>query len=183
MKKEIEIWKEINGYKGLYEISNLGRVKSLSCNTTKKEKVLKNRTGKDYYDVALYKNKQPKPKLVHRLMAIEFLPNPENKPCINHIDGNKRNNTLDNLEWCTHSENMIHSFRTGLQKPQWAGKLGKENKMYKIVEQYTNEGIFIRSFFGGAEASRITGIAQPYISMACRGKRNSDKNFKWKFAS
>jgi len=117
----MENWKQINGFIGKYEISNLGRVKSLARVTPhghhKKERILKNtllNTG--YYQVNLYSNKGPVKKALHRLIATAFLPNPDNKPYINHIDGNPRNNSLNNLEWCNASENQIHAMATGLNK-------------------------------------------------------------------
>lgn len=119
-----EIWKEIEGYDGVYEISSFGNVKT---NTRKVNKGWGLRTiygipikptmrGK-YKAVNLWKNGKSKPSNVHRLVAINFIKNDENKPCVNHIDGNKFNNNVSNLEWCTYSENNKHSFLTGLNVP------------------------------------------------------------------
>ena len=105
----IEIWKNIQGYEGLYQISNLGRVKSLHYN---KEKILKpNKYGAGYYGVALSKNNKHKRYSIHRLVAIAFIPNPNNLPQVNHKDEDKTNNRVDNLEWCTNEYNMNYGTR------------------------------------------------------------------------
>ena len=110
-----EIWKDIKKYKGLYQVSNLGRIKSLyKWDVSKKQyvkgnKILKLNTRNNYYIVQLTKNKERKSKQVHRLVAEAFILNLENKPFINHIDFNTKNNRVDNLEWCTQKENVNHS--------------------------------------------------------------------------
>ena len=113
-----EIWKDIIGYEGLYQVSNFGRVKSLSrtvnayprghkANRVIRDRILKSNHIKNRYDiVALRKNNKTKTFAVHNLVANHFLPNPNNLPEINHIDENKQNNRVDNLEWCTHKHNM-----------------------------------------------------------------------------
>lgn len=113
-----EIWKDIKGYEGLYQVSNLGRVKSLDKiivtidrkNRCQKEKILKLQISKYGYNViTLWNNNISKQFKVHRLVAIAFIPNPNNLPQINHIDEDKLNNKIDNLEWCTALENNHHS--------------------------------------------------------------------------
>lgn len=96
-----EIWKDIKGYEGLYQVSNLGRVKSLGNLQNKKEKLLKTNICNGYYAVYLYKNSKKKICLCHRLVAEAFIPNPKNLPFVNHKDDNKLNNRMDNLEWRT----------------------------------------------------------------------------------
>jgi hypothetical protein len=123
-----EIFKDIKGYEGLYQISNLVCVKSLErfadvSNGGKrlvKQRILKTcmmGTNCGYVGVVLCKESKYKSFRIHRLIAIAFIPNPDNKPCVNHLDGNKLNNNIDNLEWCTHSENNKHALKTGLRKP------------------------------------------------------------------
>lgn len=99
----MEIWKDIKGYEGLYQISNLGNVKSLRKNVILKCSKC-SREG-NYYKAGLYKNGKTKTILVHKLVANAFIPNPNNLPCINHKDENKLNNKADNLEWCTYKQN------------------------------------------------------------------------------
>ena len=109
-----EEWKDVKGFEGLYQISNYGRIKSLRFNKVRLMKPF----IKSYYMVELCVNSVRKTFMVHRLVAEAFIPNPENKPQVNHIDGNKLNPRVDNLEWCTPSENLKHAYRTGLAKPR-----------------------------------------------------------------
>ena len=124
-----EIWKDIEGYEGLYQISNLGRVKSFprKGTQTKKEKILKEKRDKKGYCFVSLNNVGAKPYKIHRLVAQAFIPNLENKPQINHIDGDKTNNRIDNLEWCNNSENQIHAYKKGLN----ASVLEKKVKQYR----------------------------------------------------
>ena len=124
-----EIWKDVNGYYGLYQISNFGRVRSLPrldnvvySNGTiwsRKRKGLilrQQNSNKGYKLVSLYKEGVGCSHFVHRLVAIEFLPNPYDLPQVNHKDGDKNNNAVSNLEWCTCDENIEHAFKIGLRK-------------------------------------------------------------------
>lgn len=136
-----EIWKDVVGYEGLYQVSNLGRVRSLTKwiqSKGLKSSHLKSgviltpqKTNLGYLRVGLYLNKKYKPHLIHRLMAIVFITNHLNKPQVNHINGIKSDNRLENLEWCTASENRIHSHVMGLQKP----KCGEENHYAKLTNK------------------------------------------------
>lgn len=128
-----EVWKDVVGYEGIYEVSNKGRVRTHKDKVTYTKKhgirrwqqrYLKDKTpnGRDVR-VALWKNGQVKDFLVHRLVAFAFIPTIEGKNCINHIDGNPKNNNVSNLEWCTYKENTNHAFETGLHTSNMAVKL------------------------------------------------------------
>ena len=112
MKEE---WKPIKGYEGLYEVSNMGRVKSLRYGKARILRTPDNLRG--YKSVILSKQATRKIKRVHRLVAEAFIPNPMNLPVVNHLDGDKYNNCATNLEWCTYQENSIHAIKTGLTRP------------------------------------------------------------------
>lgn len=123
-----EIWKPINGFVGVYEVSNLGRVKSFK----KGEGLilsLRKHHNHNYVSVSvlLYGNNRTNHKLVSRLVAQAFISNPENRPCVNHIDNNPSNNKVNNLEWCTHLENTQHANRQGRLKVPRIGCRGKNN--------------------------------------------------------
>ena len=110
-----EIWRDVPGWEGVYQISNKGRIKSFKVCPSGKIMSLCNQTG-DYIRFVLQKHgRNKKTVLVHRLVAKVFIPNPLNLPVVNHKDGNKQNNSVDNLEWCTRSQNTSHAFKTGLR--------------------------------------------------------------------
>lgn len=137
-----ELWKDVVGYEGIYQVSNFGRVKSAKYNS---HKYLKNKTpsGRDVR-VALWKDKKPKDFLVHRLVAEAFLPKVEGKVSINHIDGNPRNNYIDNLEWCNHKENNNHAFDKFLIKT--AQQVILKNKNTGEIHEFrsmSKAGIFL----------------------------------------
>ena len=136
----MEIWKDIAGYEGYYQVSNLGNVKSIERRT---KNSYRSRTGKclvkqrilkfcvdpnGYNRVKLYKDEQKKTLKVHRLVANAFHQNPENKPHVNHINAIRHDNRVENLEWATNSENIRHAFKIGLAKP----KPGSENPSAKL---------------------------------------------------
>ena len=133
----MEEWKSIPGYEGLYEVSNLGRVKSLEISYTRKNGIMDHKpeiilspknNGTGYFMVCLYKNKTHKYYLIHRLVALTFLPNPDNLPCVNHKDEDKTNNKVDNLEWCTQQYNLNYN---GVLKKR--SQRMKENGIYEKI--------------------------------------------------
>lgn len=107
-----EIWKDIPGYEGLYKVSNLGRVKSFIIHNGTNTRILKPRKVKDgYLMVALYNNKKRKNFQIHQLVAQMFIPNINNYTEVNHKDLNKSNNSVTNLEWLNHHENILHYYK------------------------------------------------------------------------
>lgn len=191
-----EIWKDIKGYEDKYQISNLGNIKTIKewagnkysskykkCN--KLIKPIKDSGG--YYCVFLWKNSKGKTHRIHRLVAETFIPNPEKLPCINHKDGNKQNNCINNLEWCTYKYNSNEAIRLGLSNPiegknlkRWNGKFGKEhNKSKKIrqINKETNKTIAI--FDSINDAYRKTGISPSNISTCCRKQINFKNGKSW----
>lgn len=167
MKEE---YRDIAGYEGLYQVSNYGNIKRLGNNKTKKEKILKQKIDGGYLRVGLSKNNKQKYYLVHRLVAQAFIPNPDGKEQVNHINGIKSDNNVSNLEWVTCSENMIHAFRTGLHsidsfQLECAREHSNKTKSKQVICITT--GIFYESV---REAERQTGVASSSISNCCRGK-------------
>lgn len=188
-----EIWKDIDGYEGLYQVSNLGRVKSLERKDKYgrifKEKVKELQIDKDgYFRTSLWKGKNGSLKQVHRLVAIAFIPNLENKPIVNHIDGNKQNNNVENLEWCTNSENDLHAYKLGLRtvNKTGTGKFGKLNGASKpvyMLDKNTEE--IIKKFNSLADAARFLGRNannMSHIAQQVRGKRKTAYGYKWRYA-
>lgn len=177
-----EIWKDIKGYEGLYQVSNLGRVKSFprKGTHTKREHILivgKNHKG--YFQVKLTKKCKAKTISVHRLVAEAFIPNPDNLPQINHKDGNKDNNCVNNLEWCTNEYNMKEAIRLGLRDKIY--KYGKNHFNSVIVNQYDLDGTFIKKWYCIRNIEKTLGFDNRNISACCRGKRPTAYGYKWKY--
>lgn len=182
-----EIWKPVvcQGFNNRYMISSLGRVKSLPKSNRLRPLLLNPYKEKNGYVRSIFRdgNDGKKHQPVHRLVAIAFIPNPENKPQVNHKNGIKWDNRVENLEWCTGSENVAHAYETGLRiSPKAAlGKFGKDNPSSKPIKQYTKDGKFIRIFHGGMEAERITGVSHNDISKTCRKIQPSAGGFIWRY--
>ena len=178
-----EIWKDIKNYEGLYQISSYGRVKSLErkdgIGRNIKERILKPGINtKKYFFISLSKNNNQKTYVIHRLVALHFIPNSLNKPQVNHIDSDKSNNYIDNLEWCTHSENIQHAWKNGLCENvrKTASINGKKycSKKVKCIET----GII---YISVNEASRQTGFNRTNIAACCRGLRKTANKYTWKY--
>jgi hypothetical protein len=178
-----EIWKPIKGFEECYEVSNMGRVKSIARTritkgggiTNVNERILKQQIDKfGYCKVGLCKDGKHYYFKAHRLVAIAFIPNYENKPEINHKDGNKENNCVSNLEWNTSIENKRHAYETGLNG-------GEHIKNRKQVNQYDLHNNFITTFPSISEAERKTGIRQSSIWMCCNFRYKTAGGYIWKY--
>lgn len=166
-----EIYKDIKGYEGKYQVSNLGNVKSLHYNNTNKEKVLKTTLHKDgYLFVSLGHDKT---KSIHRLVAETFIPNPDNMPIVNHKDENKQNNSVDNLEWCSYKYNSNYGTN--------AERIAKSES--KPINQYDLQGNFIKSWNSGTEIKITLGYSNGNICNCCRGKQKTAYGFIWRYAN
>ena len=179
--EEKEIWKPVVGFENLYEVSNMGRVKSLErtvwsglnggCYITIPERILKPRKASGYLQVALYKDGKGKWCLVHRLVASAFIPNPQGLPEVNHISEDKADNNLENLEWVSPKENVNH----GTRNKRMAEKKSKAVVGVHIV---TGEKVFFPSIIA---VERQIGIDQASICKCCKGKQKIAGNYTWHY--
>lgn len=184
-----EIWKDIDGYEGLYEVSNLGKVKSLGNEFSRKEKILKQGKKKNgYLYVILWKEGKYKTCLVHRLVAQAFLENPNNYSCVNHKDENKENNCVENLEWCDAKYNINHGTCIQRRVANMDYKTKVANTDYKAIAeklsrqvyQYDKNHNLIKIWKSVAEAGR-NGYKQSTVSSCCLGKRKSHQGYIWSY--
>ena len=162
---EVETFVKIEGFEN-YEISNLGKVRNIKSGIMLKPWITKD----GYLRHCLYKHNKRKNLLLHRIIATSFIDNHEEKPCVNHIDENKLNNDLSNLEWCTERENVIHGTRT----KRAAEKLSK-----KVIQLDLNDNV-LNEFESMRQAERETGVSVGNISSCCNGKTKSAGGYKWR---
>lgn len=180
----MEIWKDIEGYNNKYQISNYGRVKSLYNNhLEKREVILKPRKSNNgYLYINLYKNSKCKTKRIHRLVAEAFLYNKNKLEQVNHIDGNKLNNNVNNLEWISASDNCKHAYINSLSDP--ISNLpkdlkGKNNPKSKKIVQLDINNNLIKEWETIKEAKETLKIN--HISACCRGERKTAGGYQWKY--
>lgn len=182
-----EIWRHIDGLPNIYMVSNLGNVKSLSeAKLGGLMKPYKNAYG--YLSVNLHiGQKKRQLQRIHRLVARAFLPNPENKPQVNHINGIKTDNSVSNLEWCTSHENMQHAHKTGLKKftenMRKASKVSAQKRRVKVV-QLSMDGDLIKEWNSIKEAAETLSMHKASIIKCCGNKKwyKSTGGYRWQYA-
>lgn len=175
-QQTLELWKDIKNWEGIYRISNMGRVKSLTTNTIRTHNI--NNSG--YCCVTLKcKGKKTQTVTIHRLVAQHFLPNPYNKSDVNHIDENKMNNKVDNLEWLSHKENCQYGNRNKLVGEKLKGRTGEQS--CRSIRVYCIELDMI--FPNSRIASEYVGIVGgSHITACCRGNRKTAGGYHWRYA-
>lgn len=161
----------IKDYEGIYEINEVGKIRRIDRNYFLKPMLGKN----GYFMVCLWKQNTPGYRYIHRILAEAFLPNPKSLPTVNHIDGNKGNNDLSNLEWASYSRNNKHAYETGLKNPS------RNTGPKKPVIQLDINGIKISEFVSAIEAAKKTGISTTTVYRILHGKRKSSRGFIFKY--
>ena len=181
-----EVWKDVVGYEGLYEVSDIGNVRSVNWGKRGYSKNLYLKPhNKGYLQVELFKNGNRKMFMVHRLVAQAFLENNDNLPLVNHKDENKENNRADNLEWCNNSYNVCyslnkHGIATG-KRPKVTRHNSKRTEL-KVV-QITMDGKTVREWENSRAVFLNTGMSDWSISECCRGKRKTAYGYIWRYAN
>ena len=179
---EEEIWKDIKNFEGLYQASNLGRIKSLTHiadgNHKSKTRKINGKILSTTHNpsVILYKNGKRYAKYVNHLIAEVFIPNPNNYPCVRHIDKNQYNNNIYNLEWGTYPDNLR-------KKCYLKGKFGKEHNRSKKINQYDKNGNFIKTWDCISDVTKQLKISSANIVKCCQHKknRNSAGGYIWEY--
>lgn len=191
-KNNIEEWKDIEGYEGLYQVSNLGRVKSLDRIIyrnngriqTLRERILKPaKISGGYQFVLLSKDGKTKHCLVHRLVASAFIENPNDYTDVNHIDENKINNRVDNLEWCNRKYNMNYGTRNERARKAISKSLTNNLKRCKPVAQIDKSTGQIINIWPSVRECGRNGFHQGNICSCCRGEQKTSKGYIWKYLS
>lgn len=176
-----EVWSDVKGYEGYYQVSSYGKVRSLdrtdSIGRMIRGKVRKPRPDSyGYLQVGLYKGGDEIKWLVHRLVAEAFVINSDNKIEINHLDGNKLNNKANNLRWCTRSENIKHSYSAGLRKTK---RMHPRHKVKQVTQQ--GEALYIFNSITDAAKSLGNRVSCSPISACCRGKKKTAYGYGWEY--
>lgn len=180
-----EIWVDIRGYEGLYQVSNLGRVKSLPRRTNNQHcygLIMKQHNSYNYLKIQLKKNNKYKWFFVHRLVAMAFLDNYNENLQVNHINGIKSDNKVENLEMVTASENQLHSYRVLKNIPSMKNRFGKNHVHATKINQYDLNNNFIKQWGSIVDASKTLNINATCICNNCKARRKTAGGFIWKYA-
>lgn len=173
----MEQWKVIEGFEN-YMVSNTGKIKNIQ-----EKEVKPADNGRGYKKVRLYKNGKYHKKYIHRLVAIHFIENPHNKPCVNHIDNNPSNNRVENLEWCTHKENMEWMQKQGraIRTHEQIEKIHEAQRKYYKAVVGTNivTGEIIKFEYLNLVAT--SGFQPSCVSNCCKGIRQTHKGYRWQY--
>jgi hypothetical protein len=175
----MEDFKDVKGYEGLYQVSNHGRIRSLVLRNGEKRILKPTVTSSGYMSVSLCKNKVKKTASIHRLVAVSFLG--ESSLCVNHKDGNKSNNNVENLEWLTYSDNINHGIKMGLIKPNTKKIAQEKRKVVLQINPHTNEIVAIYS--SAHEAAAINKYNRGNICSCCRGEKQTAHKYQWRYDS
>lgn len=176
-------WKPIKDFEG-YFINVDGQIKSKRSFKGTKEIILKgSKNQQGYKTISMIKNGKVYTKTLHRLLMETFKPNINNLPCINHIDGNILNNSLDNLEWCTYGHNEKEAYKLGLKKPAWKGKTDIQHPNSKKVNQYDLDDNLIKKWNCISTIEKELGISVTSICNCCSGRSKKAGNFIWRYAN
>ena len=185
----MEIWKDVIGYEGLYQVSNYGNVMALKKDAEYQSKIIQGRPQRvlrqhmnmwGYMKVWLYKDGKRKEHAVHRLVASAFISNLDNKPCVNHIDNNKSNNHLENLEWCTYQENSDWSKVQGRRKitEEWRNKIISTRETKAVIGTDKDGKEY---YFDKVRGVTEMGFDLKAVIDCCKGRRTSTKGFTWRY--
>lgn len=172
----MEFWKDIKGYEGKYQVSNKGNVKSLNYRNSGRSQNLVpkvNNSGRLWVELAL--NGETKPMLIHRLVAMAFIPNPNNYPQVNHKDEDVTNNSVDNLEWCTGEYNRKYFLERHEDR-------GRPITLKTPILQIGKDGNIMKRWDDSISIKRTNGWSEWSIIQCCRGNRKTAYGFKWRYA-
>lgn len=175
-----EIWKDIPGWEGYYKVSTLGRVLSINFNNSRRQAIrtaTRDRLG--YLCLTLHRKGYSKTYKVHRLVALAFIPNPNNFPCINHKDEDKTNNCIENLEWCDYSYNNKYGNRP--RKVLDAYRRNNGSKAERPVVKMDKSGIILGEFISISEAARRVGVSRESLRDCVLGRSKSCVGYIWKY--
>lgn len=178
--REGEIWKNIPEYNGDYQVSNLGRIKSMKYRSSNRTAILRQKQKDNgYIQIILCSNGKPKHLHTHRVVAQVFTPTDDVKLQIDHIDTNRTNNNINNLQWCTHKENMNNPISREKNSKSNKGRIALNKKRTYMIDSST--GDILNVFHSATEAAKILNICHSCITDVCRGERKTAGGYKFEF--